>query len=253
MTDNGKGRVAGKVALVTGAASGLGAADAERLAREGARVILADVADERGEALAATIPGAIYRSVDVRSEAAWAAVIGEIEGLYGRLDILVNNAGIVSFASVEDETLDEFRRLNAIMSEGTFLGCKHAIPLMRRGGGGSIVNMASVAAIKGVGPIIAYTAAKGAIRAMTRSIAVHCQERNYNIRCNVVLPGAHDTPMTRAALALLPAGEAGLDQINARGQGAPEDVANLVLFLASDESRQITGAEFVIDNGETMA
>jgi 3(or 17)beta-hydroxysteroid dehydrogenase len=155
------------------------------------------------------------------------------------------------FKHVEECTLDDFRRLNAVMSEGTFLGCKHAIGAMRASGGGSIVNVSSVAALKGLAPIVAYTAAKGAIRSMTRSVAVHCQDRGDKIRCNVILPGAHDTPMTQKAFAELPRSEAGLAQTNARGQGAPEDVANLVLFLASDESRQITGAEFVIDNGET--
>lgn len=138
------------------------------------------------------------------------------------------------------------------MSEGTFLGCKHAIPAMASSGGGSIINVSSVAAIKGVGVIPAYTAAKGAILALTRSVAVHCQEQRYNIRCNAIVPGAHDTPMTQAALAQLPQEEAGLEQIQAWGQGRPEDVANLVLFLASDESRQITGTSIVIDNGETM-
>jgi 3(or 17)beta-hydroxysteroid dehydrogenase len=138
------------------------------------------------------------------------------------------------------------------MSEGTFLGCKHAIPLMARSGGGSIVNVSSVAAIKGIGVIPAYSAAKGAILALSRSVAVHCQERGYHIRCNAIVPGAHDTPMTVAALAGLPDEEAGLAQIQAQGQGAPRDVANLILFLASDESRQITGTHFVIDNGETM-
>ena len=248
------GRVEGKVALVTGAGSGLGRADAIALAREGARVVVSDVNEVGGKETAEAI-GAAARFLrhDVREEEDWQRVVAETQRAFGRLDVLVNNAGLVVFSSVEDCTLDDFRRLNAVMSEGTFLGCKHAIPAMRASGGGSIVNVASVAAIKGVAPIIAYTAAKGAIRSMTRSVAVHCQERGYRIRCNVILPGAHDTPMTRQALAQLPGGEAALEQIHARGQGRPEDVANLVLFLASEESRQITGAELVIDNGETMA
>lgn len=166
--------------------------------------------------------------------------------------MLVNNAGLVRFGSVEDTTLEDFRFLNAVMAEGTFLGCKHAIPAMARSGGGSIVNIASVAALKGISPIIAYTAAKGAILAMTRSIAVHCQEQGYGIRCNVILPGAHDTPMTAAALASLDDAAAGLEQIHNHGQGKPEDVGNLVVFLASDESRHITGTSVVIDNGETI-
>jgi len=246
------GRVEGKVAIVTGAASGLGAADARRLAEEGAQVVLTDINEETGPEVAASIEGSLFLRHNVSSEEQWAAVVAETERRFGRLDILVNNAGLVVFASVEDATLEQYRMLNAVMAEGTFLGCKHAIPAMRRAGGGAIVNVSSVAAIKGISPVFAYTAAKGAIRSMTRSVAVHCQERGYGIRCNVILPGAHDTPMTRAALADLPQAEPGLGQIQARGQGRPEDVANLVLFLCSDEARQITGAEIVIDNGETI-
>jgi 3(or 17)beta-hydroxysteroid dehydrogenase len=133
------------------------------------------------------------------------------------------------------------------------LGCKSAIPFITKGGGGSIINIASVAALKGISTIPAYSAAKAAIIALSRSVAVHCQEQGYCIRVNAIAPGAHDTPMTQQALAQLPADAAGLDQANVQGQGRPEDVANLVLFLASEESRQITGTHIVIDNGETMA
>jgi 3(or 17)beta-hydroxysteroid dehydrogenase len=246
------GRVAGKVAIVTGAAAGLGAADARTLAAEGAKVVLTDVNGQLGRETAAAIPGAVFMDHDVRDEDQWRHVIAETDRLFGRCDILVNNAGLVRFTPIEETTLEEFRLQNQVMSEGTFLGCKHVIPLMKRGGGGSIINMASVAAIKGVGPIISYSAAKGAIRSMSRTVAVYCQERGYNIRCNVLLPGAHDTPMTQQALAQLAPDEPGLAQTQNRGQGRPEDVAYLVLYLASDESRQVTGAEFVIDNGETI-
>ncbi|WP_374479267.1 SDR family oxidoreductase [Zoogloea sp.] len=245
-------RLQGKVAIVTGAASGLGAADARLLAAEGARVVLTDINAEQGEAVAKRIEGAFFIRHDTRSEADWQAVVAATVERFGRLDVLVNNAGLVRFGSVEDTTLEDFRFLNAVMAEGTFLGCKHAIPAMARSGGGSIVNIASVAALKGISPIIAYTAAKGAILAMTRSIAVHCQEQGYGIRCNVILPGAHDTPMTAAALASLDDAAAGLEQIHNHGQGKPEDVGNLVVFLASDESRHITGTSVVIDNGETI-
>jgi 3(or 17)beta-hydroxysteroid dehydrogenase len=246
------GRVQGKVAIVTGGGSGLGRADALALAREGARVVVTDINEVGGKETAEAIgPAALFLRHDVRDEADWQRVIAETVRAFGRLDVLVNNAGLVVFKHVEECTLEDFRRLNAVMSEGTFLGCKHAIGAMRASGGGSIINVSSVAALKGLAPIVAYTAAKGAIRSMTRSVAVHCQDRGDKIRCNVILPGAHDTPMTQQAFAELPRSEAGLAQTNARGQGAPADVANLVLFLASDESRQITGAEFVIDNGET--
>lgn len=245
-------RLQGKVAIVTGAASGLGAADARLLAAEGARVVLTDINVEQGEAVAKAIEGAFFIRHDTRNETDWQAVVAATVERFGRLDVLVNNAGLVRFGSVEDTTLEDFRFLNAVMAEGTFLGCKHAIPAMARSGGGSIVNIASVAALKGISPIIAYTAAKGAILAMTRSIAVHCQEQGYGIRCNVILPGAHDTPMTAAALASLDDAAAGLEQIHNHGQGKPEDVGNLVVFLASDESRHITGTSVVIDNGETI-
>ncbi len=246
------GRAEGKVCIVTGAGSGLGAADARRLAEEGAHVVLTDVNGPAVEAVAAAIPGALALAHDVTDEARWAEVVAETMARFSRVDVLVNNAGLVKFASVEDCTLADFRLHHAVMAEGTFLGCKHVIPAMAQGGGGSIVNMASVAATKGVSTIVAYSAAKGAIVAMSRSIAIHCQEQGYHIRCNVLVPGAHDTPMTASALALLPADSAGLDQVRGHGQGRPEDVANLVLFLASDESRQITGTQIVIDNGETM-
>lgn len=245
-------RVEGKICIVTGAASGLGAADARRLAEEGATVVLTDIDAARGQTVADSIPRAVFLRHDVTDESGWAALVAEVDTRFGRLDVLVNNAGLVRFASIEDATLEDYRLHQRVMSEGTFLGCKHAIPLLARSGGGSIINVSSVAALKGIGVIPAYSAAKGAILALSRSVAVHCQEKGYRIRCNAIVPGAHDTPMTAAALSNLPAGEAGLAQIEAQGQGKPEDVANLVLFLASDESRQITGTHFVIDNGETM-
>lgn len=246
------GRVAGKVALVTGAASGLGAADARRLAEEGARVVLTDVNATLGREAAAAIPGAVFLEHDVRDEAQWIAVMDETLARFGGLHVLVNNAGLVRFASVEDCPLDEFRLHQQVMVEGAFLGCKHAIPAIARSGGGSIINVSSVGALKGIGVLVAYAAAKAALIGMTRSIAVHCQEQGHGIRVNAIAPGAHDTPMTRQAMEQLPPEEAGLAQIQAQGQGRPEDVANLVLFLASEESRWITGTTMVIDNGETM-
>lgn len=246
------GRVENKVVMVTGAASGLGAADARRLAEEGARVILTDVNEEMGQEVASGIPGAMFLKHDVRDEQRWKQVIAETLAHHGRLDVLVNNAGLVKFANVEQIDLDEFRFQNAVMSEGTLLGCKHAISAMRMNGGGSIINVSSIGAIKGIAEIVAYAAAKGAILSMTRSIAVHCQNQGYNIRCNAILPGAHETPMTAQALQQVGSDSNGMDQIQALGQGKPLDVANLVLFLASDESRNINGAQIVIDNCETI-
>jgi len=246
------GRVEGKVALITGGASGLGAADARKLASEGASVVITDIQEELGRAIAAEIPGSLFVRHDVRDEGQWQEVVAATIARFGRLDVLVNNAGLVRFANVEACELEDFRFQMQVMVEGCFLGCKSALPVMTKTGGGSIINVASVAALKGIGVIPAYSAAKAGIIALTRSVAVHCQEQGYKIRVNAIAPGAHDTPMTRQALGELPEGEAGLDQIQAMGQGIPEDVANLVLFLASEESRQITGTHVVIDNGETM-
>jgi 3(or 17)beta-hydroxysteroid dehydrogenase len=246
-------RVKGKVAIVTGAASGLGAADAELLAREGARVVLTDLNEELGRQVASRIPDAIFLRHDVRDEGQWRTVIDETLKHFGRLDILVNNAGLVRFGTVENTSLEDFRLHSAVMSEGTFLGCKHGIPAMRKSGGGSIINVASLAAIHGIAEVVSYAAAKGAICSMTRSIATHCHNQKYGIRCNAILPGAHETPMTASAATQLSGGTTNaLEQLETHGQGKPEDVANLVLFLASDESRRITGAELVIDDGESI-
>lgn len=247
------GRMDGRVALITGGASGLGAEDARVLAREGAQVVITDVQDELGASVAAEIAGCRYLHHDVRDEARWAEVVAETIATFGRLDTLVNNAGLVRFGTIEDLSYEDFRLQTAIMLDGTFLGCRAAIPHMARGGTGSIVNMASVAGLKGISTIPAYTAAKAGIIGMTRSIAVHCREQGYGIRVNAIAPGGIVTPMTAQALAQLPADSAGLDQIQAHGMGQPADIANMVLYLASDEGRHITGTTITIDNGESMS
>jgi 3(or 17)beta-hydroxysteroid dehydrogenase len=246
------GKMDGKVALVTGGASGLGAEDARVLAREGAKVVITDVQDELGAQVAAEIPGCIYLHHDVRDEARWAEVVKETIDTFGRLDTLVNNAGLVKFGTVEDLSYADFKLQTEVMLDGTFLGCRAAIPYMTKGGGGAIINMASVAGLKGISTIPAYTAAKAGIIGMTRSIAIHCQEQKYAIRVNSIAPGGIVTPMTAQALAQLPADSAGLDQINNLGMGQPADVANMVLYLASEDGRHITGTNIVIDNGETV-
>ena len=207
--------------------------------------------DELGATVAAGIPGSVYLHHDVRDETRWAEVVAETLSRFGRLDTLVNNAGLVRFGSIEDLSYADFRLQTAAMLDGTFLGCRAAIPVMSREGTGSIINMASVAAFKGISAIPAYTAAKAGIIAMTRSIAVHCREQASRIRVNAIAPGGIITPMTEQALAQLPGDDAGLDQINAHGMGQPIDVANMVLYLASDAGRHITGTTITIDNGET--
>ncbi len=246
------GRVNGKVAIVTGGASGLGAEDARFLAREGARVVITDVQDDLGQRVAAEIPGAIYLHQDVRDESQWTKVVDETIKRFGKLDVLVNNAGVVRFGTIEALSYADYKFQVDIMLDGTFLGCRAAIPRMTKGGGGSIINMASIGGIKGLSSIPAYAGAKGGIIAMTRSIAVHCREQNYQIRVNAIAPGSIETPMTAQALSELPADSAGLKQTNDKGMGKPSDIANLVVFLASEESRHITGTHIIVDNGETM-
>ena len=244
------GRVEGKVALITGAASGLGAADAEVLAREGATVLLTDIDEDAGEATAESIRSAggnaTFLRHDVADEEQWQQVIASIRKEHGRLNVLVNNAGIVIMGSPEDCSLDDFRKQNAVMSEGVFLGCKHALPLMHESGGGSIINMSSIASHLGYPIFFAYSAAKGAVRAMSKAIAVHCQMNGYNIRVNSLHPGAIDTPMVDQTTSEL--GIENKEDLSPVGLGKPEDVANVVLFLASDESRFVNGTEILIDN-----
>ena len=246
------GKLDGKVAIITGGASGLGAADARLLAAEGAKVVITDIQDALGEALTAELPDGLYLHHDVRSETEWATVVAMTIDRFGRLDILVNNAGLVKFGTVEDLSYADYKIQVDVMLDGTFLGCKAAIPHMSRDGSGSIINMASIGGIKGLSVIPAYAGAKGGIIAMTRSIAVHCQEQGYRIRVNSIAPGGIVTPMTAQAVAELPADSAGLEQTAQHGMGQPIDIAKMVLYLACEDGRHMTGTNIVIDNGETI-
>ena len=249
------GRVNGKVALITGASSGLGKADAIVLAREGAKVVLTDINDAAGKEVARHIVedlkgDAIYLHQDVCVEQTWTDTIVAVEKQYGGLDILVNNAGIVIVATPEQTTLEQFRLANSVMSESVFMGCKAAIPAMKKRGGGSIINMSSIASHLGYPVFFAYSAAKGAVRSMTKSVAVYCQMNRFNIRCNSIHAGSIDTPMVAQALSELGMKPPADDDLI--GVGEPEDVANLVLYLASDESKYVNGAEHVIDNASSI-
>lgn len=258
------GQVQGKVALVTGAASGIGAACAETLAREGARVVLTDLDDTRGEALAQRIRAAggeaAYLHQDVTDETRWAEVVAETEQRFGRLDVLVSNAGIGIMVQTVDMSLADWRRQMAVNVEGVFLSVKHAIPAMRRAGGGSIVLMSSVAGMRGSSGLAGYSASKGAVRLFAKSVALECAGARDNIRCNSVHPGIIETPIWEK----IPTGATGQGRnapLDARGiaaasvptgvLGQPQDIADGVLFLASDQSRYVTGTELVIDGGQT--
>ncbi|RJG03217.1 SDR family oxidoreductase [Noviherbaspirillum sedimenti] len=247
--------VAGKVVLITGAASGLGLADAMLLADEGATVVLTDINEQRVRAAAQQIGrGAVPFHQDVGEEAGWMRIIGEIEKRFGRLDVLVNNAGLVRYGSVEDCSLQDFQLQQRVMVEGVFLGCKHAIPLMAKSGGGSIINISSMGSHQGFPTITAYSAAKGAIRSMTKSIAIYCQQKGYGIRCNSIHPGKINTGLIQENVSpeQVAQREQSWDALPAGAYGAPKDVAHLVLYLASPASRFMTGSELVIDNGATM-
>jgi 3(or 17)beta-hydroxysteroid dehydrogenase len=248
-------RVDGKVAIVTGGASGMGAADAEVLSREGASVVVADLNEADGRAVAERVGGnAVFMKLDVTDEANWQQVIARTVEKFGRLDILVNNAGVLAVGTIVDTTLESWRMINAVNSEGVFLGCKHAIPAMVESGGGSIINMSSVAAIHGQSFVAAYTASKGAVRALTKNVAMYCKEQKNGVRCNSIHPDGVATPMiVKVATGKDTASEEDIEKLrHVENICEPVDIANLVLYLASDESRYVTGAEMLVDNGSTI-
>ena len=249
-------RVKGKVAIVTGAASGMGRADAVLLAQEGARVVLTDLNEKDGQAAADSIgENALFIRHDVIDEENWKAVIATTLEQFGRLDILVNNAGLMTLGSIVDTDLDSYRLTNAVNSEGVFLGCKHSIPAMEQSdGGGSIINMSSVAALHGMSFIAAYSASKGAVAGLTKSVALYCREQNNGIRCNSIHPDGVKTPMV--AKVLSGKDTATQEEIDAIAAAVPmcepSDIANLVLYLASDVASFVNGTEMVIDNAATI-
>ena len=254
-------RLNGKVALVTGGASGIGRAIAERLASEGARVLISDVQRALGQSVAAERHFE-FCAHDVVDENQWLELIRRIIASYGGLHILVNNAGILSppseLANPETSTLADWRRIFSVNVEGVFLGCKTAIPVMQTSGGGSIINMSSVAALLATPFAIAYGASKATVRQLTKSVAQHCAERRLNIRCNSLHPGivrtaALDKAFAEAASQRGVSLEVILEERKAAvpvGEFAQlREIAAAAAFLASDESRHMTGAELVIDGG----
>ena len=246
-------RLEGKVALITGGARGQGAAEAMLFAREGAKVVVADVLDREGMAVAAEIAElggeALYVHLDVSSETDWRQAVDTTVSSYGKLDILINNAAIWRGGNVADTSSEEWDRVLAINAKGVFLGTKLAIPQMRNAGGGSIVNISSTAGLVGSRTSTAYSASKGAVRLLTKSTAV--QYGAEGIRANSIHPGPIDTAMGDQVWPDAGSREETIERTVLKRLGTPDDIANGALFLASDESSFMTGSELVIDGGLT--
>ena len=249
------GRLEGKVALITGAARGMGASEARLFVEEGARVVLSDILEAPLKALESELRGRGYEVLaqrhDVTDEASWVQTVLAAETTFGRLDVLVNNAGVLDTAGVEASSLEAWKRVIAVNQTGVWLGMKVAIPALRRSGGGSIVNTSSIYGIVGSGGSAAYHASKGAVRLLTKTAAL--EYASDGIRVNSVHPGYVNTPMIEQALP-----EANVSMLKLIGEqvplgrlAEPEDIARGVLYLASDESSYVTGSELVIDGGVT--
>ncbi len=247
------GRLDNKVAIITGGAMGLGAADSTLFAKEGAKVILTDVASDEGQKIADEI-GATFMQQDVTDEERWKEVIAETVNLHGKLDILVNNAGIVEVGDPENQTTAEYRKTMAVHMDSTFFGCKYSIPVMVKTGGGSIVNMCSIASVQGESYVAAYCAAKGAIEAYTRAVAVHCGLKKNGVRCNSIHPSGIATPMVASVPDKMNAkfGASPNQDAPVSKTGEPIDIAYAALYLASDESKFMNGAQLRVDNAMSV-
>jgi NAD(P)-dependent dehydrogenase (short-subunit alcohol dehydrogenase family) len=249
-------RLAGKVALITGGASGLGANAAELMAREGAKVVVADIAADRGQEVADRIgPSARFVKLDVTSEDNWKEAIAKSVEAFGALHILLNSAGIGLSKTVEEIELSEWRKVHAIDLDGVFLGCKHGVGEIKkhtRTLGGSIINISSISGIIAGANMAAYNSAKAGVRLLSKSVALHCAKSGYNIRCNSVHPTFIDTPILdkyrdRFGQDLMQQ-KLG-KQVPIGRLGRPEEVGWALVFLASDESSFMTGSEVIIDGG----
>ena len=249
-------RLEGKTALITGGSSGLGNAMARRFVAEGAIVIIADIDEENGRALALELGDkARFELLDVSLEDHWQRVLESGTSI----DILINNAGITTYGSIEELTLDQFRHEFEVDVVGVFLGSKYGVANMKanpKGTGGSIINMSSLAGVRATGSLTAYNAAKAAVTHMTKSVAMHCATNGYRIRCNSVHPGVIYTPILDKVLAQVPNPDevyAGWVAIHPIGRiGQPEEIAAIAVYLASDEAGFTTGAEFRVDGGSSM-
>jgi len=256
---SGTGRVHDKIALISGGASGIGLATAERLAREGAKVAVTDVDVAQGEALAERLTAeghdVFFRQLDVVDPASWSAVVEAVVERWGSLDILLNSAGIGRAHPLMEMTLEDWRQTTSINLDGTFLGTQAAIRAMAVSGGGSIINISSVLGLVGLPAVTAYAASKGGVKLFTKAAALECAELKLNIRINSVHPGYIETPMVMRRFKDPETEADGVqilkDQHPIGRLGQREEVASMILYLASDESAFVTGAEFVIDGGYT--
>lgn len=248
-------RFSGKVAFVTGAASGIGKVTAQLFAEQGAKVVVADINEADGATVASGIgEAAAFVALDVTSEASWQNALSQAETVFGGVNILVNAAGISPGDTIEDASLEHWHKVHAICLDGVFLGSKHGVPLIDRSGGGAIINISSVAGMLGIPNLSSYSAAKGGVRNLSKTVAMHCTKKGYNIRCNSIHPGSIETPI----LAQVHHGPVEERHVQARAKtipmrriGQPEEIAKPILFLASDDASYITGTELVVDGGFT--
>ena len=241
-------RMENKVAIVTGGASGIGDATVRRFLDEGAKVVIGDVNVEAGQRVAEELgESVIFEKLDVSDEKNWIAVVDRTVEHFGGLHVLVNCAGVNSPASIEEETLEGWRRMFGVHTEGAFLGCKYAFPHMKKAGYGSIVNISSNGAVNGYPRVMAYAAAKAAVHGLTRSIAAHCRQSGYPIRCNAILPGGIATPMPARSWESQPGMSKEVVDEYLQRIGKPVDLANACLFLASDEGRYVNGQCILVD------
>lgn len=251
-------RLKDKMALISGGASGIGAASARKFVAEGARVVIGDIQTEKGQALARSLgDSALFVPLDVTSDSSWADAVSRAWGHFGGLTTIVNSAGVSIPANIEQETLEGFRRTLAINLDGTFLGCKHGVAALKSVKGAAIVNVASTLGARAGAIFPAYSSSKGGVRMLTRAVALHCAEQGYDIRVNDIMPGAIHTEMVEGYVAAgIAAGgtrEAviqGFASVHPMKRlGRPEETANAIAFLASDEAGYITGADLPVDGG----
>lgn len=246
----------GKVSLVTGGASGLGEAICRRFAVEGSYVIVADIDIKAGQSVAHSLgDSGRFLMLDVTEEESWLEVLADVKSVEGRLDVLVNNAGITMVGSVESLSLRDFKAMLDIDLIGVFLGCKHAVSLMK-GASGSIINMASMCSVRAQHDLAGYNAAKAGVAHLTKSAALHYARQRYGIRCNSIHPGVIQTPILEKVMAQVEnrqAMYAGWEALHPLGRmGRPEEIAGFAVYLGSDESSFATGGEFLLDGGSCL-